>query len=118
MLDITACLHKDSTHCVGQTDLSQLEDVFLAVNDFEAATGQPGADISSVQPPILVQHLLGLLLILEVPLEDRGAPHTNLHRACSLLTATMRIHVQAGAGLVCIQPNVYIAYANAGETCC
>ena len=58
--------------------LRQLEDVLLAVDDLEPATRQPSSHIATVQPAILVQHLPSLLLILEVPLENGGAPHTDL----------------------------------------
>ena len=64
-----------------QAHLGKLEDVFLAVYDLEAAPREPGAHIPSVHPTLLVQHLISLLLVLVVPLEDDGAPHTDLPEA-------------------------------------
>ena len=61
--------------------LRELEDVFLAVDDLEALPGQPGAHIPGVEPPLLVDGLPRLLLVLVVPLEDGGAPHANLYPA-------------------------------------
>ena len=70
-----------TTRCTGcvETYLSQLEDVLFAVNDLESAAWQPGADIASVQPAVLVQHFPRLLLVLIVPFEDGGPPHADLH---------------------------------------
>ena len=59
--------------------LRQLEDILFAVNDLQAATRKPCAHVPGVQPALLVQALPGLLLILEVSLEDVGASHTDLH---------------------------------------
>lgn len=61
-----------------EAHLCKLEDVFLAVYDFEAPPREPGAHIPRVQPALLVQHLVSLFLVLVVPLEDSGAPHTDL----------------------------------------
>ncbi len=67
----TACLYS-------YNHLSQLENVFLAINDLQSAARQPCADITSVQPAIPVQHFPSLFLILQVPLENGGAPYTDL----------------------------------------
>ncbi len=67
------------TACLNSCDhLSQLEDVLLAINDLESAARQPCADITGVQPALPIQHFPGLFLILEVPLENGGAPYTDL----------------------------------------
>ena len=67
----TACLNSCN-------HLSQLEDVLLAINDLESATREPCAHITSVQPALHIQHFPCFLLILEVPLENGGAPDTDL----------------------------------------
>ena len=51
---LAARLGMASSSQVKQANLSQLEDVFLAVNDFEAAPREPGAHIPGVQPALLV----------------------------------------------------------------
>lgn len=67
------------TACVNScNDLSQLENVLLAINDLESAARQPCAHITSVQPAIPIQYLPSLFLILQVPLENGGAPYTDL----------------------------------------
>ena len=58
--------------------LGKLEQILLAVDDFEAAALHPAAHIACVQPAIPIDCLLGVLLILPVTLEHRGAPHTDL----------------------------------------
>lgn len=58
--------------------LSQLKDVLLAINDLESAARQPCAHITGVQPALPIQHFPSLLLILQVPLENGGAPDTDL----------------------------------------
>lgn len=60
------------------THLGQLEDVLLTINDLESAARQPRAHITSVQPAMLIKHFPSLFLILQVPLEDGGAPYTDL----------------------------------------
>ena len=66
-----ACLYSSNHLC-------QLEDVLLAINDLESAAREPCAHITSVQPALHIQHFPCLLLILEVPLENSGAPDTDL----------------------------------------
>lgn len=79
---------------VSVTDLCKLEDVLLSVYDFEAAPREPGAHVSSVQPALLVQHLITLFLVLVVPLEDSGAPHTDLPADTMLLTTALKGSVE------------------------
>ena len=67
----TACLYSCNHLC-------QLENVLLAINDLESAARQPCAHITGVQPAIPIQHFLSLFLILQVPLENGGAPYTDL----------------------------------------
>ena len=59
--------------------LSKLEQVLFAVDDLEAAALNPAAHIARMQPAVTVYCLPCVLLILPVPLENCGAPHTDLH---------------------------------------
>ena len=58
--------------------LRQLEDVLLAVDDLEPAAGEPQADVARVQPPLVIDDLVRLVLRLVVALEHARAAHANL----------------------------------------
>ena len=102
---------------MSRADLRQLEDVLLAVDDLEAATRQPSSHIASVQPAILVQHLPSLLLILEVPLENGGAPHTDLQsRVPSSSTTQKEILTNKGTVIMCLGHSVLRGVAGRVQT--
>ena len=58
--------------------MSKFEYVFLPVDYLETSAGAPSADVSRVQPAVLVQRLFGFLGLLVVALEDVGPFDTNL----------------------------------------
>ena len=71
-------LTAQTAHFNNCNHLCQLENVLLAINDLESAARQPCAYITGVQPALPIQHFPSLFLILEVPLENGGAPDTDL----------------------------------------
>ncbi len=60
------------------TDLRQLENVFLPVDDFERAIGEPSSNIPGVEPAIFVNGLSRLVRILQVALKHVRAKYTHL----------------------------------------
>ena len=60
--------------------LRQLENVFLAVDDLEAAPLDPHPHIPSVQPALVVQRLPRVDIILVVALENDGPAHADLRQ--------------------------------------
>lgn len=73
-----AQLHYDVLDFLGGDVLAllQLEYILFPVYNFETAVWQQHPDVSSVEPALAVNELLGALLVLEVAGDDR-APHAD-----------------------------------------
>src|SRR3989338_5512237 len=58
--------------------LRELEDVLLTIDDGEGTIGIHETNISSVEPPIDIDSLFGLVRLVIVPVEDVGSANENL----------------------------------------
>ena len=73
--------------------LRELEDVLLPVDDAQSSIGCELTNVARVEPAILAEDLFGLSLVLEVPLEDRGATdhHLSPGRSASCTSQCLRM---------------------------
>mmetsp|Transcript_3120 Transcript_3120/g.11312 ORF Transcript_3120/g.11312 Transcript_3120/m.11312 type:complete len:346 (-) Transcript_3120:627-1664(-) len=70
--------------------LRELEEVLLPVNDLELPSRDPAPDVPGVEPPVLVQDLPGLRLVVVVALEHGGPPDADLPARVRLVRVEVR----------------------------